>query len=133
MERTERFCLRSDSTKSEWTKGFMSPAKLMSHYGPKPPVVTRTRPVSPCISVQTLTSTEDEGQEDLAFADSIMQRFGIGKSWLLEVETPEFERLPGISEKEVQVLMEYRDRFLYEKHEEDISHLIDDFQYFKKN
>lgn len=133
----ERFCLRSEHARPDYSRMFISPLKLMNNYGPKSPLETRTLTASPSMSSLTLTSlTDDENIEgDLVL--SIMRKYSLTENALMGGDMRQIEQLPKISEEDIQRLLTYRELLLDSKCEKDLSRILGDFparnQCFKKS
>lgn len=126
--REDRFLLKSEPPKLDFSKSFISPLKLMRFYGPKSPLESKTLTASPSLSSLTLTSqTEDETLDSEQMATSIMQKYSIDEATLLHEDFPILNQHLNISDSEMKVLLEWREVIFDGKREQDLRQIIDDY------
>lgn len=124
--------MRSDpSSKNDLSRSFLSPLKLISYYGPKSPLDTKTRPGSPGLSASVLTLCSQQEEElpvDSIMSEKLFEKFSTDADRLMKYDSNYIDELPGITENEANMLKAWRDRLMEQKREESILHLLDDYQ-----
>lgn len=124
----DRFLLKSETPKLDFSKTFISPLKLMRFYGPTSPLQSKTMTASPSMSSLTLTSqTDDEALDSEHLAIAIMQKYSITEVRLLHEDFLETHQHFDISDSEMKHLLAWRDVLLDSKREKDLRQIIDDF------
>jgi hypothetical protein len=126
--REDRFLLKSEPPKLDFSKSFISPLKLMRFYGPKSPLESKTLTASPSLSSLTLTSqTDDEALDSEQLVSNVMQKHSITESTLLHEDFPVLHQHSDITDGEMKMLLAWRDVLIDGKREQDLRHIIDDY------
>lgn len=100
---------------------------MLTNYGPKSPLETRTLTASPSMSSLTLTSQTEEEPVEREVVYAIMQQHSISESDLLEKNLHHMKEYFKIPEEDMFRLESYKEVLLDRKCEKELNRILGDY------